>query len=455
MIISEPKIAKHLKINERNYQLNKESNYTEKIQELDKNFDYSQNKNNYWSKPELSLFYGSPLYEQASESQKMALNHLYWAVMYEYIAASEGSTILYNDVTAGVFQSISGYDTLCESLALESIQERSHIHIFQKISYQTKLNILGSKALKFSFKSKSQGNSLQKWQGYRFKKLQDLLRLDKFASQLNFSSDKIYCYLLQTLFRQNFNYSLYLKDLESKNRLPYTPVNGYFAVAFSEPLLRLFTFAWGSSPFLACHHYNYRFTGNMGLKVYEYDYVQYYRQLKSQGEFIPTPTLVSYYHFMDEAFHTSTSQLIGRDMHEDFQNVTSSEKLLANLQTYTMQKGFLSSLSGALPAVYRGDETFMFLYYRVLRSDLFNFSHQDAIYWLNKCLCCEHLGFQVNQQYHQSLLSDLLRLFGNLEYLWKVNRELEVMVKSNSINEAIKNNIQALQRFSQLTANEK
>ena len=128
--VLEKQTKKHLKVAEITYQHNLEADYTEKIEQLEKSFNYSNNSNHYWSKPELSTLYGTPLYAEASPSQKIALNHLYWTTQYTQIAASEANTILYNDVTNGVFLTIGGYDTLCKELAFESEQERYHMHAF-------------------------------------------------------------------------------------------------------------------------------------------------------------------------------------------------------------------------------------------------------------------------------------------------------------------------------------
>ena len=73
------KQIKHFQLIEKTYQSNIDSDYTEKIADLGKNFDYSSNSNRYWGNRELSTLYGTPLYEEASSSQKLALNHLYMA----------------------------------------------------------------------------------------------------------------------------------------------------------------------------------------------------------------------------------------------------------------------------------------------------------------------------------------------------------------------------------------
>jgi hypothetical protein len=137
-----------LKLNNTNYRHNLESDYTEKIEALEKSFDYASNSEHLWGDPELSILYGTPLYEQASDSQKLALNHLYWGAQYDYTAASEASTINYNQVTAGVFAKVGGYDSLCSTLEHESDQEKYHIHAFQNIGSKTKIALLGKQALK-------------------------------------------------------------------------------------------------------------------------------------------------------------------------------------------------------------------------------------------------------------------------------------------------------------------
>ena len=135
---------RHLKVNEINYSNNLESDYTEKIETLKKSFDYDSNSTCYWSKPELSIFYGTPLYQGASEAQKLALNHLYWVAHYDHTAASEASTVHYNQVTAGVFSQISdSYEALCLNLKHEAEQEKFHIHAFQNIGHKTKTALLG------------------------------------------------------------------------------------------------------------------------------------------------------------------------------------------------------------------------------------------------------------------------------------------------------------------------
>jgi hypothetical protein len=79
-------------------------------------------------------------------------------------------------------------------------------------------------------------------------------------------------------------------------------------------------------------------------------------------------------------------------------------------------------------------------------------SAQEALQWMEKCLCHEHEGFHVNLKYHQRLLSDLRRFFDDIDYLWPVNREMRIMASGGSISKAIQSNIKTFKQFSRSVA---
>ncbi len=459
--LSEEKVKKHLKITEINYRRNTESDYTEKIEELDKNFDYNSNSNHYWGEPELSLLYGTPLYEEASSSQKKALNHLYWVTQYNQTAATEANAVLYNQVTAGVFGAIGGYETLCQELDLETAQERHHIHAFHMIGYKTKKALLGETGFNASIQgklnrglaprvrshvSKGQGSLQHQERSQFFTNWQNLPLSEFQDSTVRFLTNKV------LLKNPEQYYSPYLKDLDDKGEPIPAQTTGLLGQLAPRPLLQFFTLNCGSSPFLSCVFFVTRFMANMLIKNYEYRYSQHYRELEKKGEFLPAPLAVSHYHLLDEAFHTTTSQLISQDLYKDFPKPTAYEKFLANLTIYRAQSITMNSLSGGLPAVFRSDDSFILSLYRLLQSPVFNMSDQEALQWLEKCLCQEHEGFHLNFKYHQRLLSDLRRLFEDIDYLWPVNREMHIMASGGSISKAIKNNIKTFEKFSRSVA---
>ncbi|HLP87799.1 MAG TPA: hypothetical protein VK184_04220 [Nostocaceae cyanobacterium] len=427
------KTTKIQKIIDTTYRHNTESDYTEKIVDLNKSFSYNSNHNYYWSEPEQSLLYGTPLYEQASPSQRLILNHLHWFINYNYISDSETETVIFNQVTASVFEAIGGYQNLVNELAVETEQEHYHINTFRKIGLMTANAVIGRKGL----------NALLKWNSY------------KLALGRNSLATYEY-YILRSLANRMFQsqkpqYSRYLYELEQQNQfIIKAPTTGMLGRSLDLPLQSFFSFNWGSgSPFMACQFYAIRIIANLYLKNMEHSIVKYFRKLERKNEFIPTPTAVSYYHFLDESFHTTISQLLAKDLYKNFTKPTLYEKSVANLVIYLMQCGTLGGISGVLPYRYFADDyTIMELIYRLLQTPVFGMSSQDALYWLNQCLCSEHEGFYLASKNRQRLLKELRRFFADVDYLWPVNREMRVMAARGAISEAIANNSKTFRQFS-------
>ena len=441
--LSEGKGKKHVQLIEKTYRNNTNSDYTEKIEALGKNFDYSSNSDHYWGDPELSTLYGTPLHEQASLSQKLALNHLYWVGQYQHTAAAESNTMLYNQVTSGVFAKVGGYETLCKELDFETYQERFHTNTFHRIGYKTKIAVLGKEALGNPLPKKLEKGWLDRFNPQQRLKQFKSLGTD---SSLELFQESTLRSLTKLMLRDKSGY--YSRFLEEKgSEVIPTTMGGLAAVTASPSAFKFLTLNWGSSPFLAAQYYSARMIANMSLKTYEYRYYKHFKELEKTDEFIPTPTAVSYYHLLDESFHTTMSQVISQDVYKDFPKPTLYEKLLSNVIIYRLQRGLLSGLSAGLPATFRDDACFMTSFYRLLISPLFGMSSQDALHWMEKCLCQEHEGFHVNLKYHQTLLSDLRRFFDRLDYLLPVNREMRLMAAGGSIDRAIQRNIPTFKQF--------
>ncbi len=241
---------KNVKMIEITYRRNLESDYTEHIRELNKGFDYENDRNDYWLAPEFSLLYGSPLYEGASEDQRRALNHLYWSCFYNYTIGGEVSTMVYNQLTCAALYPLGGFGTLCRELDIETGQERDHTEAFQKLGRETELALMGETIFERPLPHYLEGGVIHP-QGQT-----DRLQLWQNTQALVFAG------------------------------------------------------AMGYSPFIATQYYVLRGMRNIQLKVKEYQHSQYHEQLLQSEQFVPAPTAVAHYHYSDEAFHTATSQLI-------------------------------------------------------------------------------------------------------------------------------------------------
>ncbi len=411
----------------KNHQNNLESDYTEKIKNLTQDFQYEKDRNHYWSDPQFSLFYGSPLYEQASLAQKLALNHLFWTLFYKTTADSEIEITHYNLITAGTLLAMNpDYKMIAEQLEHETEQERVHIHSFYKIGYKTHKLLLG-KPKKSDLGNNPQNDS----------------KLNYFSIPLNLIAEKL-------LPKQEKYQSPYFQELAAKNISLITPTQGFFNGLqdnFLSFLMPFFVQNWGISPFLACNFYSIRYLANLSLKNYEHQIVKYYKKQKKPGKFLPIPSAVSYYHFLDEAFHTTTSLFIGRDLYRQLPSSSAYEKSIANLTFYFTQRENFSSLCSISPNLFTADRNLLPYAYQLLQSPVFEFSPQEALHWLEKCLCQEHEGFHHNLKLHQHLLDDYRHFTAKLDYLWTVNREMHLMAAGGSIAKAIAQNKQAFQQF--------
>lgn len=438
---------RHQVLTETTFKNNSASNYTEIIEELDQSFDYQANRDRYWGPPELSLFFGTPLYNAASEAQKLALNHLYWVTQYNQTAATEANAILYNQVTEGVFSAVGGYDILCDELALETEQEHHHIHAFHSVGHATRKALLGPGKLAQPRPRLVGRHSKRPPQNSSGSSSLSLLKLPSFDwARIQEEA----CRSLSVRLSSGHgvtSYSNYLTELAQKGkRLPVQKA-GLLGQVVPAPLSKFLTINFGSSPFSACFFYATRYLANMLLKNYEYRYLQYYRALDQAGQPIPAPTAISFFHMLDESFHTTTSQLISQDLYKEFTHPTPYEQLMANLMFYRGQEVMLSGLSGVLPATFRTDSPFLQPLYQILRSSIFSMDHQESIEWLERCLCEEHDGYHMNVKHHQRLLSTMRQAFLPLHYLWDVNRNLSVMANGVAVERNIALNRKHFEEF--------
>lgn len=429
----------HFQLIEKTYENNKKSDYTECMEALYKQFKYEEQKDYFWVDPKLSLLYGTPVYEAATEQQKLALNHLFWVSQYKQGADSEVETIAYNDLTADVFAAY-GYDTIAGELEMESAQERVHIRAFRTISYQTTKALFGNGAFKNSAKGKVSKTKRDYTAFSQFK-----YRTERFLANSMLKGQENF-----------YGSNQYLKRMEEQNGYIPAPTQGFFGRGL-KPELQFFNFHWAESPFLASQYYTLRYLANMNFKEPENRHCKYLKSLEKQEKFLPIPTQLSRYHFLDEAFHTTVSLFMARDFPKDLRHKpTAYEKFITNVSVYMAQRNSYSGLSGTVHGYQSGDdESTMLFIYKLLQSPLFGMSHQETLGWMEQCFCQEHEGFHVNAEGHKTLLKDIVKVYDGLDYLWPVNREMRLMTKGGAIERAIKNNIKTFKRFSQKVSQEK
>lgn len=375
---------KNLKLIELNYRRNSESDYTERLIERQRTFDYADDAQTPWLDDEFSLLYGTPLYEQASSAQRLALNHLYWVCFYNYSIGGEVSTMVYNQLTCGALYPLGGYEVVCKELDLETSQERDHVEAFRRVAAVSESALLG-----------------------------------------------------QPLFLRPVPH--YLEAAVIK------PQQGRTWRGLRVLPMAIFAGVMGYSPFLATQYYILRGIRNIQLKVKEYQHARRAQELEQQGERLPAATAISLYHYQDEAFHTATSQAIAKDLYRDFRKPTRLEVFLANEGTRKVQLT-LNALSGAVPGVFSSDDQYIPQIYQLLQSRLFGMSSDEALAMTERCVCQEHEGLHVAAKYHDRALHDARSYVADMEYLYPKNRSLSYMA-GPTVASSVQDNVRAFRRF--------
>ena len=367
-------------------------------------------------------------------------NHLYWIIQNNNTAASEINGIMYNQVTHGVFENMGGLQSLCKELCLETSQEHRHIHAFQRIGNKTRKALLGKKKLANASDIASKSSSLN------FAYISPVLNSTlKNASKLLLRKGE-YCS------------SKYLKEVESKYDLNSVPNQGPAGRLASPALLNYFTLNWGSSPFLSCNYYVLRYIANALVKSQEHPRSRYFKKKNNNNEFVPIPTAVSHFHFLDESYHTTTSLMIAQELYKAFSKPTVYEIFFSNFTIYLAQLNiikFHSGLAYGLPArCFRDDMFYMNYIYNLLKSSLFGMTDKEAIFWMEKSFCYDHEGFHSASRFHRVWVNDLQNFFEDLDYLWPINRSMSLVDKQGLASTGLEKSRQIFRDFSlSLTSN--
>lgn len=136
-----------------NLKKNKEQDNTDELTHLTDSFEFESAKNSYWNPPKFSLLYGTPLWDESSPSQKIILNQLYWVAYYSQIISAEIATIFLNQTAAAGLYGMEDFKVVCDTLDLESAQERTHIQAFKVIAEQTEKSLFGQRIFTYPMKN--------------------------------------------------------------------------------------------------------------------------------------------------------------------------------------------------------------------------------------------------------------------------------------------------------------
>ncbi|AFY58322.1 hypothetical protein Riv7116_5961 [Rivularia sp. PCC 7116] len=353
-----------------NYKRNKQQDCTELLDKAAAAFNYDDCKDEYWNPEQYSLLYGTPLWTQASQSQRIILNQLYWVAYYCQIISAEIATILFNQTSAAGLYAQEDFRVICDMLDLESAQERCHINAFKTISHQVESTLFG---------------------------------------------ERIFTYPM----RGPYTETMVFAD------------TNFLKTQWKKLQLQAFGLISADNTFLACQYFTVRGLRTLNGKLIQHKLSNYY-QNHNNPDNAPIPAKISYYHFMDESFHFNSSTIISHDVIQCIKPPTKFEKVVANLGIRGCQKDHYHC-SIAVNGIFWYDAALYPAIYRLLRSQVFGMSDTEAKDTIRRCFTQETEALHNSFQTHHEAMESYKVYVESLDYLWKSNREMSFMA-ANSIS---------------------
>jgi hypothetical protein len=366
------KVYRKLQIN---HTRNKQQDHTQLLDEAAASFRYEDCKNEYWNPEEFSLLYATPLWEQASQSQKVILNQLYWVAYYSQIISAEIATIFFNQTSAAGLYAQEDFRLVCDTLDLESAQERAHINAFKTVSMQVEAALFGKRIFTYPMRGP---------------------------------------YAETMVFADTNTFKTWWKKLQ----------------------LQTFGMLSAGNTFLACQYFTVRGIRTLNGKLVQHKLSNYYQKYPNQ-ENAPIPAKISYYHFMDESFHFNSSTIISHDVIHCLKPPTDFEKLVANLGLRGCQKDHYH-FSAAINGIFWYDPALYQAIYQIMRSPIFDLNDIDAKEMMRVCFTQESEGLHRSYQTHREVMESYKVYLEKLDYIWQSNREMSLMA-SNTIPKYLAN----------------
>lgn len=368
-----------------NYQRNQQQDHTALMDQAVAAFRYEDCKDEYWNPEEFSLLYGTPLWEQASPSQRLILNQLYWVAYYAQIVSAEIATIFFNQTSAAGLYALEDFRPVCDMLDLESTQERAHIHAFRTIGQQVEMALFGRPLFTYPM-------------------------------------------------RGPFTETMIFADTNA------------FKTRWKRLQLKYFGLISADNAFLACQYFTVRGVRTLNGKLVQHQLSHYYQKHPTPDR-APIPAQISYYHFLDESFHFNSSTILSHDVVKCLNPPTRFERWVMNLGLRGCQQDH-RHFSAAINGIFWYDPALYGVIYQVLRSPHFGLSHGDAKTMMGRCFTEESQGLHRSYQTHREAMEAYRAYVARLDYLWPSNREMHLMAQS-SIPQYLVQQQRALAQFFQ------
>jgi len=366
-----------------NLRRNEEQDHTRLIDEAASRFRYVDCRDEYWNPERYSLLWGTPLWEQASASQRVVLNHLYWVAYYAQIVSAEIATIFLNQVAAAGLSSLEDFRLVCDNLDLETRQERAHINAFKKVGEEVEYELFG---------------------------------------------ERLFTYPMRGLYEHTMVFA-------DSNR----------AKAFWRRLqIQAFTLLSSNNAFLGSQYLLVRGLRTLNGKLIQHQLSTFYQEHPAR-ERAPVPSAISYFHFMDESFHFNTSRLVGLEVPRSLEAPTAFERWVVNRGVAGCQRDHFN-MSVVVNGIFWYDPATFPAIYKLLRSRVFGMEREEALAMMHACFGEPSEGLEAAARTHATAVDSYRAFVEPVHWLSGRNRDMNIM-RANSAAHTAARNRRALRAF--------
>lgn len=366
-----------------NYRKNKTQDNTPAMDRLAREFCYDACKDDYWNPPHFSLLHGTPLWEQASEAQRVKLNQLYWVAYYSQIISAEIATIFFNQTSAAGLYSLEDFRLVCDTLDLESAQERAHINVFKKVGEDFEQAVFGERLFTYAMRGPFVDTMIHH-NAHRVKRFWRWVQLHAYAS------------------------------LSSNNA------------------------------FIGCQYFAVRGVRTLNGKLIQHQLSQFYSK-HTDKDAAAIPAKISYLHFLDESFHFNSSTIISHDVLRSLPPPTRFERWVANRTLQGTQQDHFP-FSTAINGLFWYDPALYSKVYQILRSPLFAMPPREAKAMMRDCFTTENEGTHASARSREIAMNSYKEYLAGLDYVDRTNKEMIIMAR-NSVARHLDTNRRELEKF--------
>jgi len=351
-----------------NFKRAKADDQSDEIDALAAAFSYEAARDQYWNPPEFSLLWGTALWDAASEDQRRTLNHLFWVAYYAQIVSAEIATIFFNQIAAaGLYAAGADFRILCDTLDMETRQERAHINAFRTV---------GDKVERTLF------------------------------------SKRVFTYAMRGPYAETMVFG------------EAGPMRAWQRSA----QIRAFAAIAPQRPTLAAHYLMIRGLRTLNGKMIQERLAKHVETYQGE-EHAPNPARISLAHYTDESYHFNTSRIVSHEIPRLLPPADHLETWAINRAVDGCQRDH-TPFSAAINGIFWHDPSLFDACLALFQSPVFSMDAGEARGMLKRCFTEESEGLHASAASHRTAVENYRAYVENAALLTPANRAMRRMAES-------------------------